>query len=90
MFSGVYLQDLTFIEDGNPDYVDGDLINFYKRSLVRKTITQLETFQQQAYNFIKVPILRAYLENLPQMDDDSMYKMSLCREPRGAKRSDIE
>lgn len=90
MYRGVYLQDLTFIEDGNPDQI-GDLINFSKRILVRKILSQIATFQQEAYNFVIVPILRAYLENLPQLTDDDIYKQSLVIEPRSAiKSSDIE
>lgn len=89
-YLGIYLQDFVFIEDGNPDYVD-DLINFSKRILVRKILAQIATFQQEAYNFVRVPILRAYLENLPQLGDDAIYKLSLGREPRNAKqRSEIE
>lgn len=32
-YIGVYIQDLTFIEDGNPDEID-DYINFHKRVLI--------------------------------------------------------
>lgn len=28
---GLYLTDLTFIEDGNPDLIEGGLINWVKR-----------------------------------------------------------
>ena len=36
-YIGVYLLDLIYIEDGNPDTIDG-LINFSKRHLVTKVI----------------------------------------------------
>jgi len=87
---GVYLQDLTFIEDGNPDQIE-DLINFSKRILVRKILSQVATFQQEAFNYVEVPLVRAYLDSLPQLDDDQIYKLSLQCEPRSAQqRSDIE
>jgi hypothetical protein len=41
---GVYLTDLTFIEDGNPDYIN-ELINFSKRSLIYTVIAKIQQFQ---------------------------------------------
>ena len=35
-YVGVFLKDLTFICDGNPDYLRGGLINIHKRRQVRK------------------------------------------------------
>ena len=35
-YIGVFLKDLTFICDGNPDYLRGGLINVHKRRQVRK------------------------------------------------------
>jgi len=35
---GVYLSDLTFLEDGNPDRVDGNLINFWKLTRVANLV----------------------------------------------------
>jgi hypothetical protein len=35
-YVGVFLKDLTFICDGNPDYLRGGLINMHKRRQVRK------------------------------------------------------
>ena len=49
-FLGVYLTDLTFVEDGNPDKVQG-LVNFRKRQLEYDVIIQVLKFQQVAYNF---------------------------------------
>ena len=35
-YFGIYLKDLRFISDGNPDYLKGGLINLSKRRQVRK------------------------------------------------------
>lgn len=45
-FRGVHLSDLTFIEDGNPDTIDG-LINFTKRRLVFRVISDLVRYLNQ-------------------------------------------
>eukprot|EP00010_Vexillifera_abyssalis_P003031 CAMPEP_0201555756 /NCGR_PEP_ID=MMETSP0173_2-20130828/51115_1 /ASSEMBLY_ACC=CAM_ASM_000268 /TAXON_ID=218659 /ORGANISM="Vexillifera sp., Strain DIVA3 564/2" /LENGTH=275 /DNA_ID=CAMNT_0047967705 /DNA_START=86 /DNA_END=910 /DNA_ORIENTATION=- len=48
-FVGVYLTDLTFIEDGNQNTID-NMINVYKRSLVYEVVSQILQFQHQAFN----------------------------------------
>ena len=35
-YIGVFLKDLTFIADGNPDYIRGGLVNLHKRRQVQK------------------------------------------------------
>jgi hypothetical protein len=45
----VYLTDLTFIDDGNPDFIAG-LINFTKRKLVYTVVEKVKQYQQSAYN----------------------------------------
>lgn len=87
-YIGVYLQDLIFIEEGNPDNL-GDLINFSKRELVASAIRELQQYQQQAYNLLEVPRISALFVNLPTKSDDELYNLSLKREPRGADRSAI-
>ena len=47
---GVYLTDLTFVEDGNPDKVL-DMINFKKRILEYDIIVQVLKFQTHNYSF---------------------------------------
>ena len=42
--SGMYLTDLTFIEDGNPDKV-GHMINFVKRRLYANVIREIQQYQ---------------------------------------------
>lgn len=44
-YIGVYLLDLTYIEDGNPDNL-GNRINFSKRTMVSRVIQQLQQYQE--------------------------------------------
>ena len=37
--SGIYMKDLTFIMEGNPDFLKGGLINLTKRRQVGNHIT---------------------------------------------------
>ena len=49
-YIGVYLLDLTYMEDGNPDNVDG-LINFAKRKLIHRLIQDVQIYQDTVYTF---------------------------------------
>eukprot|EP01114_Cavostelium_apophysatum_P012167 TRINITY_DN269_c0_g2_i3.p1 TRINITY_DN269_c0_g2~~TRINITY_DN269_c0_g2_i3.p1 ORF type:complete len:1067 (+),score=282.01 TRINITY_DN269_c0_g2_i3:478-3201(+) len=87
-FLGVYLTDLTFINDGNPDKIK-NLINFRKRELESDVILEIQLYQQLTHNFAVDQKLMNLLNNLPFNDKDKLYQLSLVREPRGAERSDI-
>ena len=86
--SGVYLKDLTFIEDGNPDTLSG-LINFGKRTLLYKAIADMQQYQLKPYPFRPDPELVALIHDIPKYDENELYNVSLEREPRGADKSSI-
>lgn len=85
-FLGIYLQDLTFIEDGNPDYLrkSNNLINFAKRHKAAEVIRELKQFQSFAYNFHPIPEFQDFIQiNLDESHDvDRLYERSLVLEPR--------
>ncbi|KAL9658467.1 hypothetical protein ABK040_006009 [Willaertia magna] len=80
-YIGLFLTDLVFIEDGNPDQRD-DKINFVKRRHLATVIRTIQKFQKTPYNFPYHPI-RSKLTNVYfDMDDGQLYDMSIEREPR--------
>ncbi|KAI7865102.1 ras guanine nucleotide exchange factor domain-containing protein [Spinellus fusiger] len=85
-FLGICLQDLTFIEDGNPDYLKSSnvLINFAKRQKTAEVIREIKQFQSPPYTLQVVPIIQEFikfhLDN--NWDVDSLYQKSLLLEPR--------
>jgi len=85
-YLGVYLGDLTFIGDGNTDFLPekGDLINFGKRELVNKVISEIKMYQLQTHKIEPIPELLTYLTELPHLTDKILYSLSLQREPRDA------
>lgn len=87
-YLGVYLTDLTFIEDGNPNNI-GHLINFHKRRLVHRVLQDIEQYQDTPFNIHPDNRLSFTLSKLTFMDDNELYNLSLIREPRGCERSDI-
>ena len=89
--TGVYLADLTFIDDGNPDRIDG-LINFSKPRLDYSVISNIQLYQQKPFHFRELPQIRVHLIDFPEASDAAdkeMYELALELEPRGADRSQI-
>ncbi|KAK1756125.1 ras guanine nucleotide exchange factor domain-containing protein [Echria macrotheca] len=84
-FFGVYLTDLTFIEDGIPSIIKKtNLINFAKRAKTAEVIRDIQQYQNVAYSLQPVPELQDYiLSNMSAAGDvHEMYDKSLQIEPR--------
>lgn len=62
-FLGLYLQDLTFIEDGNPNFLDEEkgLINMAKRAQYSQLIMDIQMYQQTPYLLQPVPLVSDWL-----------------------------
>jgi len=48
LHAGMYLTDLTFLEEGMPNFVNG-MVNFVKRQRVSAVIREIQQFQQAPY-----------------------------------------
>ncbi|KAI5806975.1 ras guanine nucleotide exchange factor domain-containing protein [Geopyxis carbonaria] len=84
-FLGVYLKDLTFVADGNDDFIKGtELINYGKRSKTSSIIQDIQQYQAVPYVLQAVPELQDYIINSMQSarDVNEMYAVSLTLEPR--------
>eukprot|EP00730_Choanoeca_flexa_P003297 TRINITY_DN11358_c0_g1_i1.p1 TRINITY_DN11358_c0_g1~~TRINITY_DN11358_c0_g1_i1.p1 ORF type:complete len:1117 (+),score=242.00 TRINITY_DN11358_c0_g1_i1:57-3407(+) len=72
-FFGMYLTDITFIEDGSPDNLtvkDTELINFGKRRMVAKTTCQIQEYQDQPYQLVEVGEVQDFLLEAPSLVSD--------------------
>lgn len=85
-FLGVYLTDLTFIEDGNPDMSvkARHLINISKRRKTADVIRDIQQYQTVPYTLTPVPEIQEYIKNCMDItrDVNELYTTSLEREPR--------
>lgn len=84
-FFGVYLTDLTFIEDGIPSIIKkSTLINFAKRAKTAEVIRDIQQYQNVPYPLQPVPELQEYILSNMQAAGDvhEMYEKSLAVEPR--------
>jgi son of sevenless-like protein len=84
LFLGVYLTDLTFIEDGIPSHTPSDLINFNKRAKTAEVIRDIQQYQNVPYQLQAVSELQDYILSNMQAAGDvhEMYERSLEVEPR--------
>jgi len=86
-YLGVFLTDLTFIEEGNQDYLTvedgrGDIINFEKLRKVATVIEQIIIYQQKPYHFEKVDVIFEYFNNLTYLPEAEAFKVSRENEPK--------
>ncbi|OQD89903.1 hypothetical protein PENANT_c002G07382 [Penicillium antarcticum] len=84
-FLGLFLKDLTFIEDGNPSVTSEGLINFHKCTMLASCVHEIQRFQQASYCLQIVPEIQDYLvtqlQSAPDVHD--MYERSCVLEPLG-------
>jgi len=98
-YLGVFLQDLTFIEDGNRTFKDDQeagtegesaqdrVVNFEKMRRLAKVIQDIQQFQQTPYCLKTVDVLMQYLTRFTQglnVTDEDLYEVSYRIEPRNA------
>jgi len=83
-YLGVFLRDITYIEDGNPDYIDDEqgIINFEKIMLLGEMLKQIEMFQKQDFN--KLPVnttLQDFMTHLHVPTEQEVERKSFQIEP---------
>ena len=62
-YFGMFLKDLTFLHDGNADYSIGGRVNMAKRRQVAAMLRSIQRFQEDRYNLMVVPPIRAFLRS---------------------------
>jgi hypothetical protein len=78
---GIFLSDLLWIDEGNPETLPNGLINFAKKRLIGVIIQRLRAFQQRRYAFEVVEPIRQWLDNAEVRDNDSLFDLSRKLEP---------
>ncbi|GIY91658.1 ras-specific guanine nucleotide-releasing factor 1 [Caerostris extrusa] len=60
-YLGLYLTDLSFIEEGTPNFTDEGLLNFSKMRMIAHVIREIRHFQQTPYKIDMSPKVTNYL-----------------------------
>ena len=90
-YLGMWLSDLTFLEDGNADETQDGLINFAKYDLIARVLADVSQFQLMRYQLVPVDIIQSYIRNKLEsaLDEEEAYRRSLAVEPRNRPTPDI-
>lgn len=80
---------MTFSEDGNRDFLDDGSINFSKRELIFKLISEIQMNQQHVFRFTEDKALTMFLTDFVTADEKELYELSLQREPRGVTLQEL-
>jgi len=75
-YLGVFLTDLTFMDDGTPSHVDG-LINFNKGRMIAEKIREIAQYQNSVYKFEENVEYKNYLFSILTYDEEEIYQQSL-------------
>lgn len=85
-FFGLYMKDLTFMNDGNQTVLGNDLINFEKLRTVMAKIMAIRVSQQSKYDFAVVEPLFHYCEAIYHKDEEELTDESYIIEPSNRRR----
>lgn len=87
-YLGMYLSDLTFIEEGTPNFTDNGLLNFAKMRMIAHVIREIRQFQQTPYKIEPLPkVINYLLDPSRLLEDEDLYQKSLILEPRTSRLS---
>lgn len=86
-FLAVVLQDLTFSDEGNENFVDEEQtkINFKKWLLNGQIIFQFFSLLRNPYELLVNNLIMNYIRKLPTITESEAYEKSLILEPRENK-----
>ncbi len=90
-FMGVFVSDLTFLDDGNQDFVtvkyriagdendaevlEAGLINIWKRKKLASTLRESLRFQKEKYALEPLPFIQRSLANPPFLNEADLYRL---------------
>ena len=79
-YVGIFTRDITFILDGNPDFLH-NLINLHKRRQLYAKLEEIRHFQGNKYKFEPVPALQELLTQHVPVNEDDLHTQSHSLEP---------
>lgn len=90
-FFGLYMKDLTFMNDGNQTYLANSMVNVEKHRSIMSAIMSIRISQQSDYKFNVDESLRKYCEVMYCREEEELTTQSYVLEPslRQARRPSI-
>jgi len=82
-YAGLYLRDITFLEEGNSDKI-GDMVNFEKIQMYGKIFKEVQFYQRGRYPIVEDENMQVFLRKFNVMPEDLLDKQSQAIEPIGS------
>ncbi len=94
-YLGLFLTDLTFVEEGNADFFENEsggdpIINVVKRVQYAQIIKDIQLYQQTPYVLQPVSIISDFMMVLVPMTQEQVYDVSLTIKPRGEGAKEVD
>ena len=91
-YLGLFLTDLTFVEEGHNDYCDADrsIINVVKRVQYAQIIKDIQLYQQTPYLLHSVPMIADFLTMVQPPTQEQVYEESLGLKPRAEGSKEVD
>lgn len=87
---GIFIKDLTFMNDGNPKLLENGMIHFAKLSLLYHAVKKFVRYQAYRYHLPTTSYssnLLPYLNSMRYLKEQALHKYSLLCEARGGEES---
>ena len=82
-YLGMYLTDLTILEDSTPTYMEEGLLNFAKCRMIAHVIREIRRLQQGSYKIEQIPRVTEYLLDASRLiPENELDRYSMNLEPR--------
>eukprot|EP00026_Physarum_polycephalum_P004864 Phypoly_transcript_04888.p1 GENE.Phypoly_transcript_04888~~Phypoly_transcript_04888.p1 ORF type:complete len:490 (+),score=76.11 Phypoly_transcript_04888:570-2039(+) len=88
-FLGLFLSDLTFIDDGNPSFSKKNQLNLLKRRLTAEIMGIISNSTSEPFRLVPVPQIQEGLMTCEALDDTTLYKHSLKLERRNTNQGPL-
>jgi len=81
---GIILTDLTFVNDGNPDYGHWGFFNLAKRRKQYEILKQVSRFKEKGFVFLPVAALQDYIKTIQPLSEDERYSLAIALSTKSA------
>lgn len=87
---GLFLMDITFINDGNPTFLENGHVNFLKMNILAKTLRIIRICQETTFSIRSYPELRDFLlREKNSLSMKELNRLSRFIEPPNEKRQAV-
>ena len=89
-YIGLWLTDFTFIDDGNNTFLDNNLVNVEKCSMMCSNLKDFVFGLSRQYEFEINPKIQEELRSIEFWNDQDLYRMSKLKEPKSNNANENE